>query len=64
MPELKPCPFCGGNATARKTRAHEWIIGCDGDYGPVCPGYVWKHCPVYLTKKDAVNAWQRRVDDA
>ena len=60
MPELKPCPFCGESAICKKTRAHEWVIGCDGRFGSACPGYIWKMAPVYFTKKEATTAWNRR----
>lgn len=59
MKGLKPCPFCGGEASVTKTRSHEWIIGCDSTYGSACPGYVWKCAPVYFTKELAVKAWNR-----
>ena len=26
--KLKPCPFCGGEATARKNIANQWIVQC------------------------------------
>ena len=64
MKKLKPCPFCGEKAMCRKRRVkmNEWIIGCDGTNGVSCHGYVWKS-PVYFTKKEAVNAWNRRENN-
>lgn len=59
--ELKPCPFCGG-----KAELHSW-------HKPECMAKdeiraeVWcNDCPAtvgtYLTKEEAVEAWNRRAD--
>lgn len=56
--ELKPCPFCGGNATSYGTRKMEsgglthCLIHCD-------------ECSARLsaeTENDAVEAWNRRTE--
>lgn len=59
-PELKPCPFCGGEVE---------IVRVGG-------GWFWKHigvfetwdadCPIqfnrkYDTKEEAIEAWNRRA---
>jgi Lar family restriction alleviation protein len=50
--ELKPCPFCGGEA--------EMIGGSGGSYWLVCSGC--SICsPMYNTSKAAIEAWNRRV---
>jgi Lar family restriction alleviation protein len=62
MSELKPCPFCGGNATrADDTRSREpgvWI-GCFSDDCDVAPS-VTAWAP---SVEDAVKAWNRRAGE-
>ena len=57
MPELKPCPFCGGVAVVVKvdgTNFYQVVcIKC-----PVMFGRWW-----FSKKRDAVNAWNRRAGD-
>ena len=57
-PELKPCPFCGGEAQAKHT---------DGSFGH---DHVWVrclHCPAQTmamdTEVEAIAAWNRRNGD-
>lgn len=54
MPELKPCPFCGG----------------EGDWYEVKPGYGYVSCDTCdatigcfdaLPKQDAIDAWNTRA---
>lgn len=53
--ELKPCPFCGGEARAYKSEI-------------VLPGYtvLCKKCNAtvnyFLTNEEAIEAWNRRVE--
>lgn len=62
--KLKSCPFCGAEAKTYKLykslKLDVWLVGCDGKYGNLCPGYVWKCAPVYLSKESATRAWNRR----
>ena len=54
--ELKPCPFCGGEAKLEKADMGCWKIKCTK-----CPcdfGRYW-----YLRKRDAKKAWNRRATD-
>ena len=55
MSELKPCPFCGGEATLWKDcladRPWHILCGCGGRVG------------YFVTKEEAVTAWNRRVGD-
>lgn len=57
MAELKPCPFCGGTATAQKNSNTWWRIKCDN-----CPCEVGRYW--YHKKADAIEAWNRRADNA
>lgn len=62
LPQLKPCPFCGGEAEMRKI-TH---IPSGFDYTPRCKE---KSCPGRLTKKYmgeliAVYAWNRRAGES
>ncbi|MBE6784163.1 MAG: restriction alleviation protein, Lar family [Ruminococcaceae bacterium] len=60
MTDLKPCPFCGGEAILQK--------GTDGRCWIEC-NITKSHCSVipktwaYKTKKEAIEAWNRRVDN-
>ena len=53
--ELKPCPFCGGEATLWQTlgadRPYHILCGCGGRVG-------W-----FVTEQEAVEAWNRRATD-
>ena len=64
--ELKACPFCGKPARLfyigeddriSKTLRNMWIVGCETD---LCPGYIWKAAPVYVTEPMARDHWDRR----
>ena len=48
--ELKPCPFCGGEA--------DWHINEDA-YDVLCIE-CWSGTSVYTTKQEAIEAWNRR----
>ena len=53
--QLKPCPFCGGDAFADNGPAHIWYVQCqecliDGVLKP--------------TKAEAIEAWNRRAQPA
>lgn len=67
--ELKPCPFCGGNAMIIRLGIDSnpesifngtYIIGCNGRNGVLCPGHVYKCSPLYTTKELAVKMWNDR----
>ena len=56
MTEPKPCPFCGGTVSVIKVDNVWWQVRCDD-----CPcdmGRYW-----FGTKRDAIEAWNRRVDN-
>lgn len=52
--KLKPCPFCGGEATANESSWRSWW-------------HVWvicKNCGATIdkpTKEETIEAWNRRV---
>ena len=57
MAELKPCPFCGGEA-----EIYDGIIFGSRQYEPRC---VKCECAIglYDTEEQAAVAWNRRVDN-
>ena len=57
MVDLKPCPFCGGYAMIDKELlSGHWV------YQVRCTG-CWATSPKINTKKEVVEAWNRRTDD-
>ena len=71
MAELKPCPFCGGEA-------FRWHCTPDGKFNSIVTerirGYETTHykieckrcgcrTKVYATNKGCFNAWNRRAED-
>ena len=64
MTDLRPCPFCGESAQIKQLpfcpediKSKKWIVGCDGKNGNLCPGYIWKCAPFYVTRDQAVDNW-------
>jgi len=53
--ELKPCPFCGGKAKIIKDPIK---IGCTNNNCMICV-----HTIPNLQLEDAIEAWNRRVND-
>jgi hypothetical protein len=56
MPELKPCPFCGGAVSLFASSDHStaWEGGCGNGACKVQP-QVWE-----LDEEQAIAAWNRR----
>jgi len=52
--ELKPCPFCGGEAACIEETA--WVIGCFNGQCAAAPS-VWEP-----SKEMAIAAWNTRAD--
>lgn len=57
--ELKPCPFCGGEACIQR---HEFI-GYTDTFGVVCLDCCAETRQFFTHKKVAVRAWNRRASD-
>ena len=55
MTELKPCPFCGGEAIGGKNYLGQYSAGCINEN---CFARVFAN-----TKKDAEKRWNRRADN-
>lgn len=65
MDELKPCPFCGGEASFKK---HSFYYDkersfSDNTYGISCNNCFAESYQFYQTKEKAIEAWNRRVED-
>lgn len=57
--ELKPCPFCGGEArlTYSTDNHKNPYVTCDTDNCPARNPYQWH----YRTEDEAISAWNHRV---
>lgn len=61
MQKLKPCPFCGekDNLSIRKWSGwNNHFVRCES-----CFAIVPDPSATDFTKKEAIEAWNRRVDD-
>lgn len=56
---IKPCPFCGGEArlTYSTDNHRQPYVTCDTPKCPGCNTYAWH----YRTEAEAIEAWNRRV---
>ena len=60
-PELKPCPFCGGEAELVK--AYRFGTGCSSSGFKVkCRGCEDGRTDIYTEEAEAVAAWNRRAE--
>jgi hypothetical protein len=69
--ELKSCPFCGGTNVKVKedpllVQGHRyWFIVHMSKDCPLCGAFDWWHSSAkFTTKEKAIEAWNRRADDA
>ena len=52
---LKPCPFCNGEAHTQYTRSNgRWYVVCGNCHASTTD---------YLDSDDAIKAWNRRADN-
>ena len=59
MTELKPCPFCGGEAFVHKFT----IEGTDGFFISVMCRVCYAQTGNQTKEAHAIEAWNRRADD-
>lgn len=68
MPELKPCPFCGGEAIVIALASCHGYVACIGECG-FCSGGFWDEPMTHIEKdrvkwsENATKAWNRRAND-
>ena len=60
MAELKPCPFCGGEAKLEHLSKSS-IVYCNGCMAST---KSINFSPIYLSDEKAIEAWNRRAEDA
>ena len=60
MSDLKPCPFCGGEArlTYSTDNHRKPYVTCDTPRCPGCNTYQWH----YNTESEAIEAWNHRAE--
>ena len=59
MSDLKPCPFCGDTYINIRRKKEGYNVGCNTVNCIAC--HV--RTRVYKTEQDAIEAWNRRVQD-
>lgn len=64
VPQLKPCPFCGGEASVRVLEYDDdcrvWGVFCESDLNAE---YNHGHCvDNYPTEQAAIEAWNTRAE--
>ena len=64
MADLKPCPFCGKEATVIKTKAYSTgaVLYHVWHYALVCPLREVR-TENMETEEEAIEAWNRREED-
>lgn len=55
MSELKPCPFCGGEAHTYKNNL--WHVACENAHNSCVT------MSAFITEAEAIEAWNSRADD-
>lgn len=62
MDELKPCPFCGGKAAISETKFN-FETDPYAEYGVLCEVCRCELKSGFSSRKTAIRAWNRRVED-
>lgn len=57
MDGLKPCPFCGSEATIKVTPKYTYKIGCKNVF---CFGWVYNNSGEYVPMEEAIQVWNTR----
>lgn len=70
MEKLKPCPFCGGDATIQTYREHDghetwqmWLVYCTTCYAEIKFHKEYFMGSEPTTEDEAIAAWNRRTND-
>lgn len=58
MAKLKPCPFCGGEASYNEKKV---LIECERCRATIYGHKIYKHCPTYRPWLEWL--WNRRAND-
>lgn len=58
MTELKPCPFCGGEAQLTDAFQKGWRVGCS--LRNLCKVHPYVRCTGKGARKRAIEAWNNR----
>lgn len=62
--ELKPCPFCGGEATVTDGEdcdgVQVFFVGCRTK---TCICDAWDSARYFYSEAEAIKMWNRRADD-
>lgn len=56
--KLKPCPFCGGEATIMQLDSGHYVIGCDDDY--MCLANINHKTMIFSSEEVAISHWNTR----
>ena len=61
--KLKPCPFCNTEVHLEKAKWYSFYFKIVGEHDDKCPFfYMYQHI-AYESKKEAIEVWNRRVDE-
>ena len=66
MIKLKPCPFCGHCAHVMELKSStstRYFVACGNSMGKCIASAHWVFGEFYMSKEEAAEAWNRRVDN-